>query len=139
MKSIAFTIAFTLFSFLGFAQGTKGITITVTIDNVKNNNGHVLLGLHSEETFMKGQGIQRAKSEIKDGKIMATFTDVPSGTYAIMALHDANDNERMDFEPSGMPSESYGMSKNPMSYGPPQFEEAKFEVSNKDLEFNIRF
>ncbi len=139
MKSITFTIVFTLLSILGFSQDTKGITITVTIDNVKNDNGNVILGLHSEDTFMRGQGVQSAKSEIKNGKITATFTNVPAGTFAIMALHDANDNERMDFEPSGMPSESYGMSNNPMSYGPPQFNEAKFEVNGKDLEFKIRF
>lgn len=139
MKSITLTIALTFISFLGFAQDTKGITITVTIDNVKNDNGHVLLGLHSEDTFMKRQDIQSSKSEIKDGKITASFTNIPSGTYAIMALHDANDNERMDFEPSGMPAESYGLSNNPMSYGPPQFSEAKFEVTDKNLELNIRF
>lgn len=139
MKSIAFTIAFTLLSLLGNAQDTKGITITVTIDNVKNDNGYVLLGLQTEDTFMKAKDIQGAKSEIKDGKITATFTDVPSGTYAIMAMHDANDNERMDFDPNGMPTESYGMSNNPMSYGPPQFSEAKFEVTDKDMNINIRF
>lgn len=99
----------------------------------------MLLGLHTANTFMKAKDIQGIKSEIKDGKITATFTNVPSGTYAIMALHDANNNERMDFDPNGMPTESYGMSNNPMSYGPPQFSEAKFEVANTDLEISIRF
>ena len=56
-----------------------------------------------------------------------------------MALHDENDNKRMDFELNGMPKESYGMSGNEMSFGPPNFVDAKFELSDKDLEFNIRF
>ena len=56
-----------------------------------------------------------------------------------MALHDENDNNAMDFEDNGMPKESYGMSNNPMSYGPPQFATAKFEVASEDLEMNIRF
>ncbi len=139
MKTIALIIAFTLLSLLGYSQETEGITITVTIDNVKNNNGHVLLGLHSAETFMKGKGIQNAKSEIIEGKIKATFTNVPKGTYAIMTMHDENDNEQMDFETNGMPKESYGMSNNTMSFGPPEFSESKIEVDNKNLEFNIRF
>ncbi|MEZ4792528.1 MAG: DUF2141 domain-containing protein, partial [Gelidibacter sp.] len=108
MKTIAFTIVFTLLSVLGFSQDTKGITITVTIDDIKNDTGHVLLGLHTVDTFMKGKGIQSAKSEIKDGKITATFINVEPGTYAILALHDANDNGQMDFQANGMPSESYG-------------------------------
>lgn len=139
MKTIAIIIAFTLLSHLGYSQDTKGITITVTIDNVKTNKGHVLLGLHSAETFMKGKGIQNAKSEIIDGKIEATFTNVPEGTYAIMAMHDENDNEGMDFETNGMPKESYGMSNNTMSYGPPEFSKAKFEAADKDLLMTIKF
>ncbi|MEO6347179.1 MAG: DUF2141 domain-containing protein, partial [Aquaticitalea sp.] len=131
MKTIAFTIALTLVSILGFSQVTKGITITVKVDNIKNDTGHLLLGLHTADTFMKEKGIQRAKSEVKDGKITATFTNVEPGTYAIMALHDANDNSQMDFETNGMPSESYGMSNNPVSFGPPEFSAAKFEVVDK--------
>lgn len=137
MKTIAFTIAFTLLSFLGFSQETKGITITVTIENIKNDSGHILLGLHTNETFMKAESIQSVKKEIKDGKIVATFENVQSGSYAIMVLHDENDNSRMDFEPNGMPAEAYGMSNNQILYGPPQFDDAKFEVADKDLEFDI--
>lgn len=139
MKTFALIIALTFVSTFGFGQDDKGITITVTIDNVASDTGHVLLGLHNNDTFMKGKGIQSAKSEIKDGKITTTFTNVLPGTYAIMALHDANDNEQMDFQDNGMPKESYGMSNNVMSFGPPQFSDAKFEVADKDLDINIRF
>jgi uncharacterized protein (DUF2141 family) len=45
----------------------------------------------------------------------------------------------MDFDTSGMPAESYGMSNNPLSYGPPQYSDAKFELKSEDLSFNIRF
>lgn len=138
MKNLFLSLAITLTSFLGFCQETEGHKITVIIDNVKNDTGHVLLGLHTSEDFMKGPGIQSQKSEIKNGTIAITFTNVKPGTYAIMALHDSNDNERMDFE-NGMPLESYGMSNNPMSYGPPQFSEAKFEMGEEDLEIAIRF
>ncbi|MBN2868330.1 MAG: DUF2141 domain-containing protein [Flavobacteriaceae bacterium] len=112
--------------------------ITVTIQNIKNDKGSVLLGLHTEDTFMKGPGIKNLTSKIENGQVTVTFTNVEAGTYAIMVMHDENDNKRMDFE-NGMPLESYGMSNNPMSYGPPQYSDAKFEVKNKDLEFNIIF
>ncbi|GAB1857200.1 hypothetical protein MHTCC0001_20360 [Flavobacteriaceae bacterium MHTCC 0001] len=120
-------------------EDAKGKTITVTINNISNNNGHVLLSLHTEDTFMKGRGLQNTKSKIIDGKISVTFENVAPGTYAIIALHDENDNNAMDFDESGMPQESYGVSNNPMSFGPPQFARAKFELTTEDLEMTIRF
>lgn len=139
MKNLILTIALVLTTFLGYSQDSEGITITVTIDNVNNDNGKVLMSLHSPETFMKGKGILDAESDIKDGKVTVTFENVLPGEYAIMAMHDENDNKRMDFQDNGMPKESYGMSNNPMSFGPPQYGDAKFKVENKDLELSIRF
>lgn len=121
------------------AQETEGVNITVVIDNVTSNEGKVLISLHTTDTFMKGPGIANLESEIKDGKVSLTFENIAPGTYAIMAMHDANDNKRMDYEANGMPKERYGMSGNDMSFGPPSFEMAKFEASDEDLEFNIRF
>ncbi|WP_422860318.1 DUF2141 domain-containing protein [Flagellimonas sp. S174] len=139
MKSLALALAFLLVHFIGLAQETEGIDITVTIDNVVNNNGKVIATLHTEDTFMKGPGIQNLDSSIEDGKVSFTFKNVAPGTYAIMALHDENENRSMDFYENGMPKESYGMSGNEMTLGPPSFIDAKFDVTQEDLELNIRF
>jgi uncharacterized protein (DUF2141 family) len=45
----------------------------------------------------------------------------------------------MDLEDNGMPKESYATSGSTFSYGPPQFSESKFEVSNNDIIMNLRF
>lgn len=139
MKTLTITCAFILSTFLSFGQETKSQSITITIENVKSDTGKVVLGLHTENTFMKTEAIKTAESKIEDGKITVTFKDVTPGTYGIMALHDENENGRMDFDASGMPAESYGMSNNPLSYGPPQYSDAKFELKSEDLSFNIRF
>jgi uncharacterized protein (DUF2141 family) len=140
MKYLFLSIALTLSTLLGFSQEeNKGITITVTIDNAKNDTGKVLMSLHTSETFMKGKGIIDSESEIKDGKVIITFKNVQPGEYAIMALHDENGNQRMDFRENGMPLESYGTSNNVMAFGPPLYDDAKFKVEDNDLELNIRF
>ncbi|MBO6880457.1 DUF2141 domain-containing protein [Winogradskyella sp.] len=140
MKNFILSIALVLATAVGFSQEEdNGITITVTIDNVTNDNGKVLVSLHTSETFMKGKGIQDAESAIKDGKITITFENILPGDYAILALHDENSNGRMDFQDNGMPKESFGMSNNVMLMGPPQYDDAKFKVEDKDLELNIRF
>jgi uncharacterized protein (DUF2141 family) len=138
MKTLTLIIALVV-STLGIAQETSKQTITVTIDNVLNNKGQVIFALHNQKTFMKSNGVQSGASSIKNGKATITFSNVSPGTYAIIVLHDENSNQRMDFEPGGMPKEAFGLSNNPMSYGPPQFNDAKFEVTDKDLDLHIRF
>ena len=138
MKNLVLTLALALTTFVGFSQD-EGITITVTIDNVISDEGKVLMSLHTSETFMKGNGVMDAETEIKDGKVTVTFENVLPGEYAILAMHDANDNKRMDFQENGMPKESFGMSNNVMAMGPPQYDDAKFKVEDTDLDLNIRF
>ena len=139
MKTVALSLTLLFVSLFGMAQEKGGIQIKVTIDNVTSDEGQVLAGLHTVDTFMKGPGIQNVVREIENGTVTFTFDNVVPGTYAIMALHDANKNNRMDYQEGGMPKESYGLSGNDMSFGPPTFDGAKFEVKEDDLELNIRF
>lgn len=139
MKTSIITIVLLFSFYLGSSQEANGIAITVTIDNVVSNEGKVMVALHTEDTFMKGPGVQNLESEIVDGTVTITFEAVSAGTFAILALHDVNENQRMDYQPNGMPKESFGMSGNEMIMGPPTFNDAKFEVTNENLEFNIRF
>jgi uncharacterized protein (DUF2141 family) len=139
MKTVTLALSFFFVSIIAMAQEKTGIDITITIDNITSDEGMVLAGLHTEETFMKGQGVQNLQSSIKNGKVTLTFTNVTPGEYAISAMQDTNGNNRMDFEANGMPKESYGMSGNDMTMGPPSFNSAKFTVADKDLDMNIRF
>ena len=131
------TIILFLITFITYSQDVK--TITVQVSNVSNSNGVVSFTLHTKETFMKSEPVQTESSKIKDGIAKIIFNNVKPGEYAIIVLHDENENNRMDFEQNGMPKEAYGLSNNPMSFGPPQYQDAKFIVSDKDLELSIRF
>lgn len=139
MKTLSLFIALIISSTLSFSQGTKGQDITVTIENIANNRGHVVIGLHTADTFMKAEGLQQAAAKVKDGKVIVTFKNVAPGNYALLALHDENDNNKMDFEPNGMPMESFGLSNNPILMGPPAFSDGKFEVVNENVELTIKF
>ncbi|WP_318309053.1 DUF2141 domain-containing protein [Flagellimonas crocea] len=139
MKTVALALSLFFVSTIAVAQEKSGVDITVTIDNVSNDEGKVLIGLHTADTFMKGPGIQNLQSDIEGGKVTLTFKNVAPGNYAIMAMHDANENNQMDYQANGMPKESYGMSGNDMTMGPPDFKSAMFTVGNEDLDMNIRF
>ncbi|WP_299117986.1 DUF2141 domain-containing protein [uncultured Winogradskyella sp.] len=137
MKNSILTIALVFSSLLTFAQ--DGITITVTVDNVANNDGVVSMALHTQNTFMKAAPVQGKTSKIENNKVTITFENVTPGEYAVLGSHDANNNGKMDFRENGMPLEAYGASNNVMNFGPPQFADAKFTVADKNLELNIRF
>jgi len=139
MKKFALLLGLALISFTTQAQEADGATITVTVENVISDGGTILAGLHTEATFMKGMGVGNAMKPAKAGEITLSFENVQPGTYAIMVMHDANDNKQMDMEPNGMPKESYGMTGEMNMYGPPTFEGAKFEATGEDQEFTIRF
>ncbi|MEJ2162173.1 MAG: DUF2141 domain-containing protein [Robiginitalea sp.] len=139
MKSILyFLFALTTLGW-GQAPEESGVTITVTLENILNDQGDILAALHTEGTFMKGMGIDNFKSGAKKGEMTFTFKNVVPGTYAISVLHDMNSNQRMDYQPGGMPEEPYGMSGNDMSMGPPTFDSVRFDVGDSDLDLRIRF
>ena len=141
MKTILVTITLAFTSLFLTAQTStdekvEGSSLTVTV-SLRGTGGHILLSLYNEDSFMENP-LDAASSEIKDGKAIFTFTDLEPGEYALVALHDKNDNKRMDFEPTGMPQEAFGISNNVMLMGPPQWADAKFELGTTPLNMEIR-
>ncbi|MFC7357607.1 DUF2141 domain-containing protein [Jejudonia soesokkakensis] len=141
MKTIIATLVFAVSTFVLSAQTeikteTNGTTVTVTVP-VPSNKGTVYAVLHSENTFMKDGGVE-VNSDVKDAIATITFENVTPGTYAVLLFLDTNGNKKMDFEPNGMPAEMYGASNNVMSFGPPMWSDAKFEVANEPVAIEIR-
>ncbi|WP_095071467.1 DUF2141 domain-containing protein [Tenacibaculum jejuense] len=113
--------------------------ITVTVVNVNSNQGTVKFALSDKKNFLTGEPIQAKEGKIENGKSVVVFENVPAGEYAIACYHDKNSNNRMDFQPGGMPMEDYGASNNVMNFGPPRYEDAKFIITNKDVSLDIKF
>ncbi|MRI00051.1 DUF2141 domain-containing protein [Kriegella sp. EG-1] len=137
MKKLALLIVF-LATVSIRAQDAIGVTVSVTIENVLSDKGTIIAGLHTAETFMKAPGVANTTAQAKVGSTTLTFDSITPGTYAVMVIHDANDNKQMDML-NGMPQESYGNSGEMNLYGPPVFNSSKFEVTTENKEINIRF
>lgn len=134
----AFVVVFQTSIFTANQPNETKRTITVIVTNVGSNKGAVNYALYDKDSFMK-KPIQTQSGKPKDNKSTVVFKNIPPGNYAIVCFHDANDNNIMDFQSNGMPIESYGASNNSMSFGPPIFDDAQFEVSDKDVTLEIRF
>lgn len=112
-------------------------TITVTVVNASSSQGKITFALFDEAGFLTIP-LQGKSSKIVNGKSTIVFENVPDGEYAITCYHDKNSNGKMDFSPQGMPMEDYGASNNVMSFGPPQYYNAKFMVSDKNVSLEIK-
>ena len=138
MKTIAVIVAMLLGAFTQ-AQVERTGNISAIVSNVNGSQGSVVFGLYDADNFMKSAPNYSVKTEIRDGKAIANFKEIPQGTYALLVMHDKNNNERMDFDSNGMPLEDYGYSGNSMSYGPPEWEASKFVFDGIQKELEIRF
>jgi len=113
-------------------------TVTATVVNVSSEDGKVDFALYNKTNF-RLKPLQASSSIIKEGKSVIVFENVDAGEYAIICYHDRNENGSIDFQSNGMPLEDYGASNNVMNFGPPNYEDAKFSVTDKNVSLEIRF
>jgi uncharacterized protein (DUF2141 family) len=138
MKFLVAILASAVLFISNTINAQEKITITASVDNVTSNKGIVGFSLYNKATFM-AEPLQSKQSKIIEGKSIAVFENVNAGEYAIICLHDLNENGIMDFSAQGRPEEDYGASNNTLGFGYPQFDKAKFIVTDKNLKLNIRF
>ena len=131
LHKIFFLLSF-LFAFTSFHSPTDA-TLKVTITNLRNNKGHVLISI-----FRDGVGypdkpeksFKRAKLTISNKIAGFDFAGLPTGNYAIAILHDENDDQKMNTNFFGLPKEGYGFSNNVMgTFGPPGYSKASFNYT----------
>jgi len=124
-----------LFGWVVVCQAQDSATLSVTISNLENPQGQLLVALfNNPEGFPEGgaAAFRSLKSGITVDSVTVSFRDLPPGIYAVCFVHDRNMNEEMD-KRMGIPSEKYGVSNNiRMGFGPPKYEEAKFYLNRKD-------
>ncbi len=109
-------------------------TVAVNILGFESNQGTVMVGLYNEEGDFLKEYHQSASSDINDKKASVTFTDIPDGVYAVSCYHDEDANGELNFFMGMYPTEDTGTSNNaPARFGPPKWEDAKFEVKNGEL------
>jgi uncharacterized protein (DUF2141 family) len=142
MQQVILTLVF-LFSSIVISNAQESEvknsgTIKVLLVNALSDKGSVHFAFFDKENFRK-QPLFSKTATIENGSSNVTFENVPFGEYAIICFHDENENDKLDFQVSGMPLESYGTSNNALSFGPPQFEDAKFIVGAEPLSLEIKF
>jgi uncharacterized protein (DUF2141 family) len=111
----------------GAAQTAVGQDLEVTVKNIKNSKGVLVIGLFgSEKTFTK-QPVKAEMPKAEAGTLKVLFKNIQLGEYAVSIFHDANENGVLDMNFMGIPKEGFGFSNDAMGvFGPPTFTKAKF-------------
>ena len=86
--------------------------LTITVDNLRSNQGQVLLCVFSSESSdreafpdcIKGHPVRQGKAVIGDGKVVVTYKGLKDGVYAVAAIHDENANGELDTNFLGIPT-----------------------------------
>jgi len=108
-------------------------TIVVNVSGIENNTGKIQIGLYnSEKTFPTyGKHFKGAEPNANTSGVSYTFTNIPTGTYAVAVWHDEDEDKTMNKNLFGSPTENYGFSRNIYgSFGPPSFEEVSFKLNS---------
>lgn len=132
-------ILFSTFIYAGNNQKTR---LIVKIKGLKNNQGTVKVALcNSSDNYEDDLSpFKAAIIEIKDNQAIAIFDNLPSGSYAIKAFHDENNNDDFDTNFLGIPEEDYGFSNNARGlFGPPSWDAAKFQLNKMQQIIEINF
>jgi len=129
----------TAFCFQTWAFGSVPLelhTLTVAVEGVSNSKGVVgVLVFNSAAGWPEEfSAALRAKSApAHPGVTEITIPGLPAGDYAVVVLHDENENKKLDRGPLGIPIEQWGMSNNPSySLSAPSFHSARFRLENDE-------
>lgn len=107
--------------------------ISVTVEIVRNTNGHVRCSLFNTapgfpgKSPLEGRNLSAAAG---NGKVSCEFTNVPAGTWAVTVMHDENDNWSLDTNLVGIPTEGYGATNNKLpTFSAPTFKDSSFALA----------
>jgi len=105
--------------------------VRVAVATPRNHRGHIICSLFdSQEAYSKLRPVQKVVVVPTLPETICVFHNVDSGTYMVSAIHDENDNQKLDKNLFGMPKEGYGVSNNhTYAMKPPVFVESTFTVS----------
>jgi len=134
-------ILFSLLGLLSLAAQAQS-SVSVQVENLKNDKGVCRVYLFDQAAYFpnqQGKAIASKVVRISSGKAALTFENISAGRYAISVIHDENNNGKLDSNFLGIPTESYGASKNALpSMSMPSFEANAFEVAGQAKKLAIK-
>lgn len=103
--------------------------LTIRTGNYSSDDGQAILTFFRETDDVMKEPFMRLFSPIANGSAEFSIPDLPFGYYAIMVVHDENENGKPDHNMLKFPSEPMGFSghyKMSLFSGKPSFKKLQF-------------
>jgi uncharacterized protein (DUF2141 family) len=116
------------------AAGANAATLHVAASGFQHARGHAIARLYRPGDNVLHAPWRQARAEIHGGRADLVFSELAFGDYAVVVLHDGNDNGEVDHNFLGLPTEPLGFSngfKLGLFSGKPTFEKLRFTFSSK--------
>ncbi len=124
---------------LATAAADEGATLTVTVTNIPDAKGTLLVGVYDKsQNFTEKPLPQSPKIPLKSSTpVTAKIAGLEPGTYAVAVIQDLNGNGILDRGPFGMPREPLAFSViRQIPRGKPSFSACSFVIET-DLSITI--
>ncbi|HEV2247683.1 MAG TPA: DUF2141 domain-containing protein, partial [Terriglobia bacterium] len=114
----------------------QGYTLTITAEGVSSSKGVVgVLIFNSPQGWPtdNARAFRAVAVPAHPGSVEIQISDLPPGDYAVVVLHDLNENRKLDRTWYGKPKEQWGMSENPpVHFSAPGFDKARFTLDRDE-------
>lgn len=131
-----------LFSIMQLMSIEQGSLLTIKIIGVPSDRGNILVGVYNKKEGFRDEKFTYKNLTVKavKGTMTVSIPDLPNGNYAIAVFHDVNENNKLDKNFLGIPTEKYGFSNDAMgAFGPPDYEDCIVKVDgNKEISIKLR-
>lgn len=126
----------------GHARGEQSGDLLVRATGFTHHNGRAMARLYRRGDDIRGEPYRIARADIRDGRAALRFPALPYGSYAVIVVHDENDNGKIDHNAFGIAAEPLGFSNGfvlGITSGMPSFEKLRFEfrAGGKPLEIRL--
>lgn len=119
---------------LGAAAAPQQASLHLTFEGLRSQKGSIRLCLWRDPAGYPDctRGTGATKESVPAAHPVFDITGLPPGDYAVSAIHDENDNKKLDKSFIGMPTEGVAFSNNAkIAFGPPKFEKVRFHVDGE--------
>jgi uncharacterized protein (DUF2141 family) len=148
LLAIGFVIAWAMLA----ASAAQSSELRLTVTGVRSDSGELLIGLYETEKGFEGaianaetSGIMADRNRLvgvamraRSGSQQAVFVQLPPGRYAVIVIHDENDDGRLDANALGVPTEGYGFSRDARGFlSAPSFDAAAVTIGDADVSISL--
>ena len=122
-----------LLSLIILNQSSTSYDLTINVKGFPSSKGEAFIAIYraTDDFPVFGKQYKGKTTTISGTASKVVFSNIPSGSYAVAVYHDKNNNNVLDKNYLGIPTEAYGFSNNARrTFSAPSFSEAAVVVNN---------